>query len=687
MDFLATATFVALIFLSITIFLVLYRDKLKKFLKKQWRKLFVIGVVGVLTTTGVLFLLPPTGDNPVIPEPYIYYTMPDNSFGSGDFKVVNWSYFKEFFKQGDSIDWLLEYKRYSYSDWTNGNQYLTIGKDWKEEGFWKITLNFSCPVDVYTARFTLGLDKSCIDSYDRDETEVLINFSIPNTDEIYPMMFNWSDLKNIPGLVFSKGFKSGVFWFRFQKYIIPQGFYSFDPSFGYIVHGVIVATVENYIQGMAFTAPENGLAYNITVWLCNTDALTSYDDLVKCAMYYNSNKTFISGTSSHIYDILPANGSQGFYTYEFAVEVPIFSGVSYLICAWGASGGGVGCIVSDVGIYSKVYDSETYDGTFPTTFSVDGTTANRNMSIYCCYNATGAGGWTNTAPSANCFNPTNSSMGQDLNKIISTCVNDTDGNSTTVNFYSNQSGSWLLYQTNNSVTANSTVYWTANVFNTGSTMYWWNVTVDDGNVGGNRSFWQYYTTKANATIEYASNLTIRNDGVDYFVWLGENTSAYNVSTHITGFDEIAEYIGVQGNDTWSNTNGSWIHYHYADKSGTNFSVKTFDVIEVYLTDAGTQVISMYENESWNYTNSKSYTWVNNTKNKGYNYTGYNRMSDTTLSAINTSATLQSGEFIGLWNKTSYSWVIYNAGIGITDDNVAQWDVIISKVEDTETWNT
>jgi len=184
-----------------------------------------------------------------------------------------------------------------------------------------------------------------------------------------------------------------------------------------------------------------------------------------------------------------------------------------------------------------------------------------------------------------------------------------------------------------------------------------------------------------------SNLTIRNDGIDYFVWLGSNTSAYNVSAQIDNFDETTEYIGIQGNDTWSKTNGSWMHYHYADQSGTNFSVTTFDVIEVYLTDVGTQVISMYENESWNYTNSKSYTWVNNTKNKGYNYTGYNRMSDTTLSAINTSVTLQSGEFIGLWNKTSYSWVIYNAGIGITDDNVAQWDVIISKVEDTETWNT
>lgn len=182
------------------------------------------------------------------------------------------------------------------------------------------------------------------------------------------------------------------------------------------------------------------------------------------------------------------------------------------------------------------------------------------------------------------------------------------------------------------------------------------------------------------------NITIRNDGVDYFPWLGENTTAYNVSQQLTGFDESSEYIGIWDNDTWDSTNASWKRYN-GDGSGVNFSINTFDVVQVYLTDTGNQLVSMYENESWNYTNSKTYTWTNNTSDKGYNYTALNNETCRTLSSIESSIDLDSGEFIALWNRTSYTWVIYLADFGITDDNVEQWDVILSKVEDTETWTT
>ena len=55
--------------------------------------------------------------------------------------------------------------------------------------------------------------------------------------------------------------------------------------------------------------------------------------------------------------------------------------------------------------------------------------------------------------------------------------------------------------------------------------------------------------------------------------------------------------------------------------------------------------------------------------------------------MNTSVGLESGEALGLWNRTHYKFIWYVAEIGIVDDNIEQWDVIISKVEDTETWST
>lgn len=334
------------------------------------------------------------------------------------------------------------------------------------------------------------------------------------------------------------------------------------------------------------------------------------------------------------------------------------------------------------------------------------------------------------------------------------------------------------------------------------------------------------------------NTTVRNDGIDYFVWLGGNTTASVVDNNITGFDEASEYIGIwnmsynsseekiitnsgsggdtyifdtqiqaqtfkyetsmivsgvnltlkdygspgevnvtiremsgghpvySNNLTWGHvvtdgsyttknivfdhtvvldanteycvmveacdasypseyvywrlgnnyvdgnreysTNGgsSWTSgtddlifsiygkkqifdwdYYYGDTTGNDWSINTFDVVQVYLTDSGTQTFNMTENSDMDYTKSYSYTWTNTSVNKGYNYTGYNKEASTTLSAINTSVTLQVGEAIALWNETNYEWDWWLPKYYETDKNVHRWDVILSKVENSEVWNT
>ncbi len=141
--------------------------------------------------------LSPVGD--IEPEAYIYWYAPPNSFGIRETKTVNWSYFKQLFNS--HTDWILEYKRYENSEWTEGNQYLTINKTWNTSGgFWKISLEFDVPIDIYSARFTFGCDLVVLDYVEREGYEVWLNYSA-NATENYSVMFNWSDIASIPGLV------------------------------------------------------------------------------------------------------------------------------------------------------------------------------------------------------------------------------------------------------------------------------------------------------------------------------------------------------------------------------------------------------------------------------------------------------------------------------------------------------
>jgi len=138
---------------------------------------------------------------------------------------------------------------------------------------------------------------------------------------------------------------------------------------------------------------------------------------------------------------------------------------------------------------------------------------------------------------------------------------------------------------------------------------------------------------------------------------------------------------------WDDNYGLWNRY-YGDSSGTDFTLKTFDVVKIILTDSGVQTFNMAENTDYgSYTNSLVHPLRNLTENKGYNYSANNNATSTTLSAINTSITLQSGEGLALWNETNYAWDWWLPGFYEVDKNVHQWDVIITKVEDDELWNT
>jgi hypothetical protein len=75
--------------------------------------------------------------------------------------------------------------------------------------------------------------------------------------------------------------------------------------------------------------------------------------------------------------------------------------------------------------------------------------------------------------------PANRSFGISLRPQMNITVNNPDGNSMTISWYSNSSGSWQLFGTNSSV-GNGTYHQINNNFSSNNTKYWWKISVTDG---------------------------------------------------------------------------------------------------------------------------------------------------------------------------------------------------------------
>ena len=175
---------------------------------------------------------------------------------------------------------------------------------------------------------------------------------------------------------------------------------------------------------------------------------------------------------------------------------------------------------------------------------------------------------------------------------------------------------------------------------------------------------------------YAHNTTVRTNGVDYFVWLGRNQSAWHIKDELGAtFDESSETISILNNT------GNWDNYTGAS-GGNNFSIHTFDVVKIVLGDgAGTLTFNMVTNPNIDYTIARTVTLTK--VGNGYNFTGWTNSTATTLSAENTSLSLSTGYFLALWNETNYAWDYWISGWWETDKDILQYDVIMTKVSTTK----
>ena len=532
-----------------------------------------------------------------IPEPYIYTYAPSNSFGATSFKEVNWSYFKQLFNAHTS--WLLEYKRYSTSSWTNGNQYLSINKTWMDDGYWKFGLYLNVPIDVYAARFTFACDLQLLNYVDKGENQIYLNYPISNTDEYYNCTFDYSDLINIPDIIFMKGKTDNKFWFRFQKDNIKAGNYYFDPTFGFTgdtanVDIVTVANVEYLYAGASLPA-NGGTAYNITI---KTGTVLAAACSLHCALYYYPNGSLLAQTETK-----SVSATSTVYTFNFVTPIVMTYNNYYIAVAPAVDySDSKQRTIRRGGSGNQYYKSGVNGANFPDPISGLSTTASAAPYIYCSYiaNSQQTGSFNIATASINLDNSTN----QDIHFSAS----DVEGNNFTITETLKYYPSSVQIYTSKTNGYNRTLQINHSQLNR-NTFYQWTVLLSD----------QYYKAGYAYTVVFAtiSNNTLYENIVDA---TGTHETAY--VNNLTGWKTWANYTGsggvssltlyeniVNATGTHEYSNMSNHYYVWANYTGNTTALHHFEDI---VNAVGTHNHSL-QTDGW-------YIWANYTGNATGNIT-------------------------------------------------------------------
>lgn len=277
----------------------------------------------------------------------------------------------------------------------------------------------------------------------------------------------------------------------------------------------------------------------------------------------------------------------------------------------------------------------------------------------------------NSAPILTGESPSNDSVFIQRYPKLSVYISDSNGDTLSVFWYTNASGSWTKIQTNASVSPNATfVLNNFTVANKYITKYWWRVNVNDGTT--NDSVVYHFTTKASPVVTTnpaigieETNATIRgtltsDNGESCSVWFEYGlTTGYGSITSITSGK-------VTGNTFNSNISGLTpaTVYHYRtvanNTNGTSYgSDKMFSTKPLVPSNLAVGTIKT--------TSKLRVSWNNASKGTGVNMTTYIRYSTSS-----TPLTRSDGVF--LYNGTGNSTNITN-WIHATTYYVSAWHYI------------
>ena len=500
-------------------------------------------VIIFIITILILSIIPLTVHSDPEVEPFLYefVDVPDNTFGVGDHwvKSINWPFFLPY------IDWNLEYKRYSYSSWTDGNQYLTIEKEFNENlNGYKFNLILDVPISVYSARFTCAVNLNILDYVERDGWSV--NLSYFNES----FFFDWSDMANIPNIEFSKGIIDNQFWFRFKRDNIPVGVYEFDPIFGSDTGTSFSSLTENSVWGIYGIVGSDGTANNITT------KFESYYDLdeevtAKCALYTvpcTAEQIPYAITEEKTFDC-----TDGLIViFNFTDEVCIDENDEYFITLiiGEAELGSRHYHYYTGGSSNRIYDSDiTYSTGYLPSPSCDDTDA--SAYLYCSYTdevCPDEGGCVEECIIDESSEiPTNKTTGvEDCRNYynITVDVNDTCGDIDYVNITLEGSG----YENHTSPSNGTLWYNHTGDLDCGTNYTWWvNTSCGDGSDLNNSYYW--FTTEdcCDATIEDETPVN-KTDCIDY------NDTYINFSSYVnSSCDNTIDWVNISFGTNYSNS--------------------------------------------------------------------------------------------------------------------------------------
>jgi len=513
-------------------------------------------------------------------SPFDIFENPSNSLGPKLTKIVNTSYFWNFFNNYNN--WYLEAWDSENGLWINETQYLKINKTRSENNlFEKIALEFTAPI-TSDYRLTFIIDKP-LKSYVNKSNQFIYEliYSVGENEE-YLTFFDFNDIASIPKIIINHGVKNindnDIFWFSAQKNDIKVGTYVvLDPTFGNTATSTTTTSIENYIKGGYFQMGSyTGYGTNITAYLYTNGGAKN----AKCALYDSSNNLVGNSITEQI------SYSTGWNTFNFSGTKPfLMANAWYYIVVWSYDGPGQGYLYYATsggrGVFSdsETYVAGSYNG-FPSPFERSTVDVDGLASIYCSYT------YAPNAPNQTGENPANGSTNIVPIPTLNVTVDDINDDILTAYWYSNSSGSWLAFATNTSINtaggAVNIIQKNTNFSNYG-TKYWWSVNLTDG------IYWNNITY--NFIISYAPILS--------------NTYPINGSTgivkkpicNVTVYDQDSGTVIVR---FYENTSGSWILQQ------TNNSVD--------VTNPANVVWNNYSNATENF---KKYWWkVNVSDSKG-----------------------------------------------------------------------
>ena len=157
---------------------------------------------------------------------------------------------------------------------------------------------------------------------------------------------------------------------------------------------------------------------------------------------------------------------------------------------------------------------------------------------------------TNALPTITSPGPANEGTGIGLTPLMNITVHDFNDGSLKVQWYSNSSGSWVLFGINSSV-GNGTYHWTNSNFSGYAKTYWWNVSVSDGQEVKESSV--FYFTTIGADISLGVTPSTWNQGM---ILIGSSNATTGLYFNLTNQGSVPIIVQIKATNATNATTGA-----------------------------------------------------------------------------------------------------------------------------------